>query len=867
MAADFHSGQKVEYYSPSFGEWIECRVVLVRPDGTVKLEHADGTGVLKESADPTRVRPAASNSPAAAGKGSGVPPKPSGRGSTPQPKAPPVRKASPAPSVVPGDATPKAAGRRPASGAAAPQRAPAEAAATPSRAPSPSLLRAGSSSGLSAGRGPAAGAGSVACVAIRGSTPRVGPAAVGQRDPCLARTLNAQPMYVGDSVKLKSSGRSGVVMYIGPASFAGGDTVVGVKLEEKRSSSDCDGKYKGERYFRCSAGFGIYQTRDEVELVPPEEAEEEVKSLAVSAAPDASSFDVDAALEDLVGLEEVKKTLRHARNFIEVTRHRMSVLGAKACRSLHFAFMHGGAGSGKSAVARLIGGMLLKMGVLTTGQVVEVTRKDLLAGCSGGDVEARVRKVARAAEGGVLLINDADSLRDGEKSDRLGEEAIAALGKQLESMRAAPEWPQRLCVACAGKRGELQKFLGEQSAIGSAIFARLDFTDFKAEEVALILRRLVEENKFQLSKDLTDERLEVLVRRRMARAGGGDGGGPRNVRLAKAMLEEAVSRQTDRVWAKETLSFTGLTALVEDDFVDRARDQHEAAEAALRKLDSVVGLRSVKDFIRSLYAQLQLEQQKREMGIETRGGGSTLHMVFQGNPGTGKTTVARVVADLMKALGLLRTGHLVEADRAALVAGYSGQTALKTKAVVESALGGVLFVDEAYALVGEDGKDSFGREALDTLIKLVEDYRSDLVVIIAGYSAEMGKLLDANPGLRSRFPTVLEFVDYTTEELLKIAEQMLVEDVLILSEDATDRLKAVLAKVHDSAALTGDARAGGNGRAVRNILERAKRNQALRLQREGAGERSQAPTNTQAKASFQDELCTLTAQDFEGCVV
>lgn len=470
-------------------------------------------------------------------------------------------------------------------------------------------------------------------------------------------------------------------------------------------------------------------------------------------------------------------------------------------------------------------------------------------------METKIKKIAKAAEGGVLLVVGADALKDTEKSsDRIGEEALQALTKLLEGASATVEWPQRLCIVVAGRRNQLTQLL-ETPGVGPCIFAKFEFSDLTAAEVAQILRHLVESNKFQLSPDLTDEKLETLVRRRLARAGGDGPGAARNVRLAKVMLEEAVSRQTDRVWAKGTLSEAGLTALMEEDFVDKNKEMDEAAKAALERLDGIVGLKPVKEFVRSLYATLLMEQRRREMGMEAPGGSPTLHMVFQGNPGTGKTTVARVVADLLKALGLLRTGHLVEADRAALVAGFSGQTALKTKAVVESALGGVLFIDEAYALVGEDGRDSFGREALDTLIKLVEDYRQDLVVILAGYSSEMARLIEANPGLRSRFPTVIEFEDYTCEELLEIATGMLLQDVMVLNEPAaSDRLRGLLQKTVPKPGKKTDRQAG-NGRAVRNILERAKRNQALRLQKEVSA----------GKNHNQTDMCTLMAQDFDGC--
>lgn len=837
--SDFYGGQKVEYYSPSYAEWIECKIGAVRPDGKLKLEHIDGTGVLKESADASRVRPF--QGAAGKEKENGKPPSGSKAGA-------PSSKASPSPLVRGKSAGPGAA---PSAPPAVPKKAPSSAGA-----PSPTPGDA------TPGRRPSASPAPPVPKASSG-TPRVSGSSATPRQKAgpsskAAGSGDDNSIYVGDRVKLKGPPvRFGEVMYIGAAQFAGNETVVGVKLDEKRSSSDCDGSYKGERFFRCQPGHGIYQAFDEVELVPPDLADEDVRSLVMSPPPDAESFDLEQELEGLIGLREIKDSVRHTRNFVEVQRRRCNVTGDASARALHFAFMSGTPGSGASSVARLLAGMLLKLGVLSVGQVVEATKKDLLAGCSGGgDVETKLKKVAKAADGGVLLISGADMLRDPEKSsDRLGEEALQAVSKLVEGNAGQTEWPQRLCIVLAGRRSELSKLFMEQSSLGSSIFAKLEFSDLTAMEVAMVLRRLVEANKFQLCADLTDEKLELLVRRRMARAGGGDGpGAAKNVRLAKAMLEEAVTRQTDRVWAKETLSFTGLTALKEEDFVDKNKEMDEAAQAALKKLEGIVGLRPVKEFVRSLYATLQMEQRRHEMGLEKAGGGPTLHMVFQGNPGTGKTTVARVVADLLKALGLLRTGHMIEADRAALVAGFSGQTALKTKAVVESALGGVLFVDEAYALVGEDGRDSFGREALDTLIKMVEDYRQDLVVILAGYSSEMARLIEANPGLRSRFPTIIEFDDYTAEELLEIADRMLLQDVMILSNSASERLKAILHSIVPKPGAEHDRQAG-NGRAVRNILERARRNQALRLQKEASG----------GKVHSQEELCTLVPEDFEGC--
>jgi len=288
------------------------------------------------------------------------------------------------------------------------------------------------------------------------------------------------------------------------------------------------------------------------------------------------------------------------------------------------------------------------------------------------------------------------------------------------------------------------------------------------------------------------------------------------------------------VHSKGTCSKISLTTLIEADFGEArsgaggsgsASDGdggEESIAAVLAKLDNVTGLADVKTFVRSMVATLELDQQRREMGMKPLNN-ATLHMIFAGNPGTGKTTIARVVADMLRTLGVLRTGHLVEADRSSLVAGYVGQTALKTTAMVKSALGGVLFIDEAYALVSND-KDTFGREALDTLIKLVEDHRDDLVVILAGYHDEMSTLLSHNPGVRSRFPNVINFPNYSAPELLEIFESMIKADDLVLDSGGRASLKEELSQMEKV-----EDKENGNGRAMRNLLDRAKRRQALRL--------------------------------------
>ena len=251
-----------------------------------------------------------------------------------------------------------------------------------------------------------------------------------------------------------------------------------------------------------------------------------------------------------------------------------------------------------------------------------------------------------------------------------------------------------------------------------------------------------------------------------------------------------------------------------------------ALDAIRAEINELVGLAPVKEYVFGLADNLQVQQRRAAAGLKTAS--LSMHMIFTGNPGTGKTTIARLVARYLKAIGALKGGQLVEVTRADLVGRYTGHTAPLTNSVIESALGGVLFIDEAYSLYRGE-QDSFGLEAIDTLVKGMEDHRDELVVILAGYTREMETFLTANSGLASRFPNKIEFPDYTAEELLQITHVQAKNKGYRLAESCTEPLLGYYARWQAA-----DARTAGNGRLARNTLEKAIFHQSRRLVAEPA---------------------------------
>jgi stage V sporulation protein K len=250
--------------------------------------------------------------------------------------------------------------------------------------------------------------------------------------------------------------------------------------------------------------------------------------------------------------------------------------------------------------------------------------------------------------------------------------------------------------------------------------------------------------------------------------------------------------------------------------------EHGALKEIEEELGALVGMEEMKRMIKEIYAWIYVNKKREEAGLKA--GKQALHMMFKGNPGTGKTTVARLIGKLFLRMNVLSKGHLIEAERADLVGEYIGHTAQKTRDLVKKSLGGILFVDEAYSL-GRGGEKDFGKEAIDTLVKHMEDKQHEFILILAGYSREMDEFLTLNPGLHSRFPLVIDFPDYSIDQLMEIGQRMLKEKEYTLSHEAEKKLREHLIWVKSAYSSVGFS----NGRYIRNILEKSIRAQAMRL--------------------------------------
>ncbi len=521
-------------------------------------------------------------------------------------------------------------------------------------------------------------------------------------------------------------------------------------------------------------------------------------------------LDLNQRLSKVIGLDEVKGFIQVLqKQLIADAKRKHAGLKVDDSQTLNMIFT-GNPGTGKTTMARLIAELMREMGVLKSGQFIESSKSDFVSEYVGKTAQ-KTEALFQKALGGVLFIDEAYAL-----ADSGGQEAIDTLVKLIEDHR------KDTVVILAGYEQEMQRFLSTNSGLASRFPLKTHFADYSLENLMQIAQSMLQEKGYVLQEDGEEALRAELSKRRSA---GGNG------RLVRNVIEESIRRQSIRIADADTSVPQDLITLTQEDI--QPQRIHAMPYDLESELQAVVGLQEVKDFLRSLQAQIIMQQKRKALGLPSDAAQS-LHMIFKGNPGTGKTTMARIVGHVLCALGVLREDKLVETDRAGLVAGYVGQTAIKTKEVIQSAYNGVLFIDEAYALAKGNESD-FGSEAIDALVKEMDDHRDQLVVILAGYDEDMDAFLQMNPGLKSRFPNIIHFADYSAQELLQIAKHQLAAAGYGLDAAAEQALQQRFIAASRSESF-------GNGRYVRNVLEAAKRNLDARLLHEPDLTREQLTT-------------------------
>jgi SpoVK/Ycf46/Vps4 family AAA+-type ATPase len=503
-----------------------------------------------------------------------------------------------------------------------------------------------------------------------------------------------------------------------------------------------------------------------------------------------------AKLDALVGLEDVKERVKQLVAVQKMTEERKKLGLPVESPGLNLVFS-GDPGTGKTTVARIVADIYRALGLLKRGHLVEVGRQDLVAEFVGQTAVKTMGKIEEALDG-ILFIDEAYALAE-EGTGGYGAEAVATLVKAMEDKR------ENLAVIVAGYTEPMLKFIKSNVGLQSRFTKQIYFENYDSNQLTEIFVRMAEDHQIACGEEALK-----LVRKHLERnATSGANGNGRYVRKLFAQIYENMGV---RAMADGVIELHEITEFQPED-IPASLEQHTkrfTLDEALAQLDSLVGLANVKTKIREL-VQITSAEAVRDAAAQPVIGHS-LNLVFTGDPGTGKTTVARIVANIYQALGVLPRGQLVETGRQDLVASFVGQTAPKVQAKVDEASGGVLFIDEAYSLTN-GGFNDFGSEAIATLVQLMENRRGSFAVITAGYKEEMKFFLEANPGLKSRMDNEIFFPNYSKDELVEIFTSIAKGKNIEVTTDVESALRA-----HFGNNETGGA--NGNGRYVRKLFEK-----------------------------------------------
>jgi SpoVK/Ycf46/Vps4 family AAA+-type ATPase len=518
------------------------------------------------------------------------------------------------------------------------------------------------------------------------------------------------------------------------------------------------------------------------------------------------SRNINEKLQDFQGLEEIKKfiiDLYDFSRFISQQKEKDQTI------SLHMVFT-GSPGTGKTSIARLLGQVFQETGLLRKGHLIEIQGSDLVADHVGG-TGVKVNKVVNQALDGILFIDEAYSLAGSERGG-YAQEAVEVLLKRMEDER------DRLVVVLAGYDEKMNDFLNLNPGLKRRfpVANRLRFPDLTEEQLISICKMMLTKLNFSWNEDIDQEINSMIYENRKRQPlNYGNAGEIRN-------LVENINLRAKARMARENQATYSLTLNdLPDEYKSLRRFSTPTIDELLAPYNKFIGLESVKTYLSRLLKTILLDQKMGKKGISKS---NNFSFIFVGNPGTGKTSVAHLLVDTLFALGLVQQKRITDVSAVDLIAGYVGQTAEKTRKVLENSRGGVLFMDEAYSLIpgGNSHTSGYGQEAINEIVKfLTED--NNIVVIMAGYPEKMAELLNSNPGLISRFSQILTFPDYSDDELLKIMITICTAEGFILPDPMAPLIKTMFQQVREQC-----NKSFGNAREAMRLFNHMKQNLASR---------------------------------------